>query len=167
MLRESRQVLTSLALGFLVACGVGCSGSSHADGGAGGDTVMGVGGEGGRGAGGSAGSQGIGGTGSGGTSGTGGAPGSGGALATGGTLGSGGTSGANGDAGRDTGTNGDTGSDGGTAPAAANTFRCGNWADQRDNFVNGDLQLSGITTAGDHDGISEHGWRQLGARADQ
>jgi len=147
MPRETRQVRIALTIGFLVACGGGCSGSSHAGGGAGGGTALGAGGGAGAGTGGGAGSQGIGGTGSGGALGTGGAVGTGGASGTGGTLGSGGTSGANGDAGRDIGANMDTSSDGGAAPAAANTFRCGNWADQRDNFVNGDLQLSGTTTA--------------------
>jgi endoglucanase len=28
----------------------------------------------------------------------------------------------------------------------ANTFRCGNWADQKDNFVDGDLLLSGLAS---------------------
>jgi endoglucanase len=41
---------------------------------------------------------------------------------------------------------GDVGSDGGVTIASANMFRCGNWADQRDNFINGNLRLSGIAT---------------------
>jgi endoglucanase len=41
---------------------------------------------------------------------------------------------------------GDARVDGGAAIAVAGTFRCGNWADQRDNFVNGNLLLSGTAT---------------------
>jgi hypothetical protein len=142
MTRAFRHVLI-IATATLVFAFVGCSGSSH---GGGGGAAGGMVGGGGR-------------------TGAGDAPGSGGT--------SGATSGRNGDAGQDVGagkdTSPDTGtdvrsdggagtdassdastdvrSDGGTGTAGAGTFRCGNWADQRDNFVNGDLQLSGTTTA--------------------
>jgi endoglucanase len=144
MTRATRQVLMVAMADFLVAVG-GCSGSSQRGGAAGG--MVGAGGESSPGASGGARASEIGGAGSGGTPGTGGAP------------GSGGSSSANNDAGldlsgADTGSDAGTatgdvrsGADAGTATAAANTFGCGNWADQRDNFVNGDLQLSGTTTA--------------------
>lgn len=35
----------------------------------------------------------------------------------------------------------------------ANTFRCGNWADQKDNFVNGDLLLSGLATTDTYEDV--------------
>jgi endoglucanase len=36
---------------------------------------------------------------------------------------------------------------------AANTFRCGNWADQKDNFVNGDLLLSGLASTDSYEAV--------------
>jgi hypothetical protein len=43
-------------------------------------------------------------------------------------------------------TGGATAAGGTVAIEGAASFRCGNWADQRDNFVNGNLLLSGLST---------------------
>ena len=71
----------------------------------------------------------------------GGAAGSGAAGATGGTTGAGGQ-------GDSTGGGGGVAGSPGTTPAP-DTFHCVNWADQRDNFVNGLLQPSGLDSATD------------------
>jgi endoglucanase len=107
------------------------------------------------GGGGGVGSGGVGGQ----TVGSGGAIGTGGALGTGGTIGTGGSpagSGGMSDAGADVSSDLRDGAGRDTSSADANpagdpaaNFRCGNWADQRDNFVNGNLQLSGLSSATD------------------
>ena len=75
-----------------------------------------------------------------------------------GEAGQSGDAGANADAApnRDAGPSGDSGSardaggsDGGSTGEAAATFHGLNWADARDNFVNGLLQLSGLDTSSD------------------
>ncbi len=80
----------------------------------------------------------------------------GGAIGTGGTAASGGRGGtAMPDAARDTGdAAADIAMDAGTADAGAaiqgpQTFHCVNWADPRDNFVNGLLALSGLSSSSD------------------
>ncbi len=35
----------------------------------------------------------------------------------------------------------------------ANSFRCGNWADEKDNFVNGDLLLSGLASSDSYEDV--------------
>jgi len=100
--------------------------------------------------------------GSGGTRGTGGAVGSGGTTAsTGGATSTGGTvaSGGRGGAGKDASALVDAARDAGAAPPdvaqdapgieGPETFHCVNWADPRDNYVNGLLALSGLSSSSD------------------
>jgi hypothetical protein len=106
-----------------------------------------------RGAGGATGSGGA--TGVAGAKGSGGAAGSGGASGTGGGGAAGsGAAGATGGGGTSGGRGGATGGSGGVAGSAGTTpapdsVHCVNWADQRDNFVNGLLQPSGLNSATD------------------
>jgi len=116
--------------GGSVGGGGGVAGASGGATGNGGAT-----GSGGRGTGGTAGAAGAGGPGgNGGASGAG-MAGAGGKSATGGSAGAGGAAGNTGAA--------------GSLAAPPGSFHCVNWADQRDNFVNGLLQLSGLDSATD------------------
>jgi endoglucanase len=47
--------------------------------------------------------------------------------------------------------------------AAASSFRCGNWADLRDNFVDGNLLLSGIANTDNYDSVVAKGTAILSA----
>jgi hypothetical protein len=148
------------------AIGSGGNASGGASGKGGGGGVGGVSGSGGTGQGGSPGSGGVGtGGGAGGAAGLGGrgTGGTGGAGAIGGAGGRGGVGGAAAGggaamagasgkaAGGSSGSGGAAGSTGaaGSMAAAPGSFHCVNWADQRDNFVNGLLQLSGLDSATD------------------
>jgi Cellulase (glycosyl hydrolase family 5) len=132
------------------ASGNGGSGS----GGVSGSNGAGTGGSGGLGGTGASGggAAGTAGRGSGGTGGPGGAGGAGGRGGAAGGAGAG-MAGAGGKAG--SGGGGGLGGAAGTTGAAGSTtsppgsFHCVNWADQRDNFVNGLLQLSGLDSATD------------------
>jgi hypothetical protein len=151
----------------------GTGGSSTGSGGAIGSGGNASGGASGNGGSGSGGVSGRNGTGAGGSGGLGGTGASGGGAAGGGGRGAGGTGGSGGAGGRGgaaggagagvAGAGGKAGSggSGGLGGAAGNTgaagsttsppgsFHCVNWADQRDNFVNGLLQLSGLDSTTD------------------
>jgi len=89
----------------------------------------------------------------------------GGASSTGGDTTAGGASGANNlGGGGSSGTTSDTTATGGTvAIESASSFRCGNWADQRDNFVAGNLLLSGLSTTDSYDTVLAKADAILGA----
>ncbi len=87
----------------------------------------------------------------------------GGTASTGGDTTAGGASGAN-NLGGSPGTIGGTTATGGTvAIESASSFRCGNWADQRDNFVFGNLLLSGLSTTDSYDTVFAKANAILGA----
>jgi Cellulase (glycosyl hydrolase family 5) len=158
--------------------GSGTGGSTTGTGGAIGSGGNASGGASGTGGGGSSGTSGSNGTGSGGSGGLGGrgasgggggaagtagrgAGGTGGPGGAGGRAGSGGAAGGAGSGMAGAGGKAASGGSGGLGGAAGNTgaagsttsppgsFHCVNWADQRDNFVNGLLQLSGLDSATD------------------
>jgi hypothetical protein len=129
--------------------GAGGTSGNNGTGGGGSPGSGGLGGSGAAGGGGSAGRAGAGGSGGH----AGGGAGGGAAGSVGGTAGAGGKSGAGGKAGAGGGSGlggagGNTGAAGSTT-AQPGSFHCVNWADQRDNFVNGLLQLSGLDSATD------------------
>jgi hypothetical protein len=130
----------------------GLDGSAGTGGGAGSGGSAGKGGAGGAaGVDGGAGTGGAAGSGKAGASGAGGVAGGDGAAGAGGTAGSQTDGGASIDASRDVAREAsdasDAGGDGGAVGPAA--FHCVNWADPRDNFVNGNLELSGLSAATD------------------
>jgi endoglucanase len=120
------------------AAGVGGGGA----GGAGGVVDAGKGG-----AGGAAGVDG--GSGSGGTAGTAGKGGSSGGAGAGGASGAAGSAGTPGDGGPNVDAARDLNGDASVPIQGPESFHCVNWADPRDNFVNGNLELSGLSAAND------------------
>jgi hypothetical protein len=139
----------------------GAGGSAGRGGAAGVDGGSGAGGTAGSGKGGAGGAGADGGSGAGGTAGAGtaGVSGAGGQAGSGGASGSGGNAGAANDAGpivdvaRDARDAADVAPDKAADAADAGqgpqSFHCVNWADPRDNFVNGNLELSGLSSASD------------------
>lgn len=95
--------------------------------------------------------SGMGGAGAAGSAGTGGAGGGAGTGEDAGDAGAGGTGGAQTDAARERDSARDAGLDGDASAGieGPQAFHCVNWADQRDNFVDGNLQLSGLASATD------------------
>jgi len=130
----------------------GKGGGAGSGGGAGGAAGAGKGGAGGvdagAGAGGTAGTAG--------TAGKGGASGAGGVTGPDGASGSGGNAGSQADAGLDAARDAERDAPDAAADVSADgpiqgaqAFHCVNWADPRDNFVNGNLELSGLSVATD------------------
>jgi hypothetical protein len=131
----------------------GGSGSAGRGGTAGIDGGAGSGGAAGAGKGGAGGAAGMdGGAGASGAAGAGqgGASGSGGNAGAGGASGASGNAGASGDAGPSLDAARDVADGDASVPIQGpQSFHCVNWADPRDNFVNGNLELSGLSAASD------------------